>query len=88
MRFSNQAHYYKAKDSIFGMNTNPSGPSSSDVYAPNFSSGPSSGEALVTSFILSSGSAGRKESTIYIDASKASSITTCGMPSLIGNRES
>ena len=69
MRFSNQAHYYKAKDSIFGMNTIPSEPFSSDVYAPNFSSGPSYGEEPVASFILSSGSAGRKESTIYIEAS-------------------
>ena len=63
-------------------------PSSSDFYAPNFSSGPSSGEELVTSFILSLGPAGRKENTNYIDASEASSMRMCGMPSLIGNHES
>jgi|AP03_1055505.scaffolds.fasta_scaffold351945_2 hypothetical protein len=62
-------------------------PSSSDFYAPNFSSGPSSGEELVTSFILSLGPAGRKENTNYIDASEASSMTMFGMPSLNVNRE-
>ncbi len=63
-------------------------PFSSDVYAPNFSSGPSSGEELIASFILSLGPAGRKESTIYIDAPGVISMTMCGMPSLIGNHES
>ena len=41
-------------------------PSSSDVYAPNYSLEPTSDGALVTSFILSLGAAGRKERTIYI----------------------
>ena len=41
-------------------------PSSSDVYAPNFSPEPTSDEALITSFILSLGAAGRKERTIDI----------------------
>ena len=88
MRFNNQAHYYKARDAIFGMNTMASEPFSSNVYAPNLSSGPSSSEELVASFILSLGPAGRKESTIYIYASGASSMTMCGMASLIGNHGS
>ena len=41
-------------------------PSSSDVYAPNFSHESTSDEALTTSFILSLGAASRKERTIYI----------------------
>ena len=62
-------------------------PSSSDVYAPNFSPEPTSDGALVTSFILSLGPACRKENTNYIDASEASSMTMFGMPSLNVNRE-
>ena len=41
-------------------------PSSSDVYAPNFLPEPNPDEALIMSFILSLGAAGRKERTIYI----------------------
>lgn len=41
-------------------------PSSSGVYAPNFSPEPTSDEALITGFSLSLGASGRKERTIYI----------------------